>query len=606
MAITRASTDFEGNQADRGNGTPSLSGDGTLVAFSSNATNLRVPSGVSGVVVKNLVSGEFVLASSDTRGVSLAGNSFAPSLAADGSAVAFGTNGSEITDNLNIQIAIKNLSNGDISVVSAAADGTQGNGNSGANPSISGDGRLVAFSSLATNLVANDTNATLDIFVKNVATGAITRASTAADGTQGNGGSNVASLSTDGSRVAFQSDASNLVAGDTNGTSDIFVKNLTTGAIVNASASANGAQGNGASTSASLSRDGTLVAFTSDASNLVAGDTNGRADVFVKNLTTGAITRVSAGTDGTQGNAESGNARISADVTKVTFTSRAGNLVPGDTNIVSDVFVKDLTTGTLTRASVSAAGTQANRASDGSGPSLSADGSRVAFASGASNLVPGDTNNVSDVFVADTVICFATGTRIRTARGEIAVEDLRVGDQAVTVGGKQRPIRWIGSRSLDGCGAALPFAQQPVRIRAGAFGDGLPVRDLFLSPGHPVLVGGHLVPVMSLVNGTSLARMPATAVTYWHVELDAHDILLAEGLPAESYLDLGSRPWFAGSDAPLHDPEFAAVDAPGRCRPVALNGPVVEAERRRLDAVFATALARACAWGEAGPPWITA
>ncbi|MBI1690670.1 hypothetical protein D9Y22_18415 [Methylorubrum sp. DB1722] len=298
-------------------------------------------------------------------------------------------------------------------------------------------------------------------------------------------------------------------------------------------------------------------------------------------------------------------ARISADGTKVAFTSFADNLVPGDTNLSTDVFVKDLTTGALTRVSTAADGTQSNGANFVS-PTLSADGSRVAFDSRASNLVPNDTNSVDDVFVADTVICFATGTRIRTARGEVAVEDLRVGDQAVTVGGKQRPIRWIGSRNLDGCGAALPFAQQPVRIRAGAFGDGLPVRDLFLSPGHPVLVGGHLVPVMSLVNGTSLARMPATAVTYWHVELDAHDILLAEGLPAESYLDLGSRPWFAGSDAPLHDPEFAATNAPGRCRPLAVEGPVVEAERRRLNDLFAAVLAGACAWGEAGPPWITA
>ncbi len=112
---------------------------------------------------------------------------------------------------------------------------------------------------------------------------------------------------------------------------------------------------------------------------------------------------------------------------------------------------------------------------------------------------------------------------------------------------------------------------------------------------------------MSLVNGTSLARMPVETVTYWHVELDAHDILLAEGLPAESYLDLGSRPWFAGSDAPLHAPDFVPAQAPGRCRPVALEGPVVEAERRRLDAVFAAELAHPCAWDEAGSlTWISA
>ncbi|WP_298952390.1 Hint domain-containing protein [uncultured Methylobacterium sp.] len=609
MAITRASTAADGTQGNNASGGPSLSGDGTLVAFSTAATNLGVPDPsaavLSEIFVKNLATGEIVRASSNTFGSPLSGTAFAPSLATDGSAVAFSTRGSELLADPNLtQIAVTNLSNGDISVVSAAADGTQGNDDSAANPSISGDGRLVAFTSRATNLVASDTNATLDIFVKNVATGAITRASTAADGTQGNGESNVASMAGDGSRVAFQSDATNLVAGDTNGTMDIFVKNLATGAITNASTAADGTGGNGGSFNPSVSRDGNLVAFSSSADNLVAGDTNGRADVFVKNLATGAITRVSTGTDGTQGNAESGSARISADGTTVTFTSRAGNLVPGDTNIVSDVFVKDLTTGALTRVSGNASGVQGNGASNGG--SLSADGSRVAFQSNATNLVPGDTNNVSDVFVAD-VICFATGTRLRTARGEVAVEELRVGDQAVTVGGATRPVRWIGSRSLDGRGTALPFAQQPVRIRAGAFGDGLPVRDLFLSPGHPVLVGAHLVPVMCLVNGTSVARMPAEAVTYWHVELDAHDILLAEGLPAESYLDLGSRPWFAGSDAPLHDPEFAATDAPGRCRPVVVEGPVVEAERRRLDALFAASLADACAWDGSGDlPWLTA
>ncbi|WP_280818944.1 Hint domain-containing protein [Methylobacterium variabile] len=612
MAITRASTDANGVEGNGGSGGASLSGDGTFVAFSSSATNLAVPTGASGVYVKNVTTGEIVRASSTTGGQPLTGFALAASLAADGSAVAFATNGGELVDDTTTtQIAVKSLTNGDISIVSAAADGTQGNASSGATPSISGDGGLVAFTSQATNLVANDTNAALDIFVKNVATGAIVRASTAADGTQGNGDSNVASMAGDGSRVAFQSDASNLVAGDANGTSDIFVRNLTTGAIVNASTAADGTQGNGASTSASLSRDGNLVAFTSSASNLVAGDTNGRADVFVKNLTTGAITRVSTGTDGTQGNAESGSARISADGTKVTFTSRAGNLVPGDTNIVSDVFVKDLTTGTLTRVSTAAAGTQGNAAS--SQPTLSSDGSRVAFSSGATNLVPGDTNNVGDIFVAD-VICFATGTRIRTARGDVVVEDLRVGDLAVTVGGGSRPIRWIGSRTLDGTGRALPFNQGPVRIRAGAFGQGLPARDLRLSPGHPVLVGagadgagGVLVPAMCLINGTTIAREPATAVTYWHVELDAYDILLAEGLPAESYLDLGSRPWFAGSDARLHDPEFVPAQAPGRCRPVAVEGPVVEAERRRLDAVFAADLAEACAWTEAETfDWVTA
>jgi Tol biopolymer transport system component len=607
MAITRASTDFEGNQANAESGSPSLSGDGNLVAFSSNATNLGTPTGVGGVFVKNLTTGEIVRASSTTLERPFTGSvNFGPSLATDGSAVAFATNSSEIVNNTsNNQIVVKSLTTGDAVIASSAADGTEGNDNANGYSAISGDGKLVALSSGATNLVANDTNAAYDVFIKNVATGAILRASTAADGTQANGTSTLPTISGDGRTVAFTSSASNLVAGDTNGADDVFVKNLTTGAITRVSTAADGTQGNSASgLFTSLSRDGKLVAFSSSATNLVAGDTNGVDDIFVKNLTTGAITRVSTATDGTQGNVGSLAPVISADGTKVSFSSRASNLVPGDTNISNDLFVKDLITGELTRVSVNASGTQGNAASNAS--SLSADGSRIAFQSNASNLVPGDTNNAGDVFVAATVVCFSTGTRIRTTRGEIAVEELRIGDQTVTLGGIPRPIRWIGARTLDGGGSALPFSQQPVRIRAGAFGDGLPVRDLLLSPGHPVLVGDHLVPVMSLVNGTSLTRMPVEAVTYWHVELDAHDILLAEGLPAESYLDLGSRPWFAGSDAPLHDPEFVPAQAPGRCRPVALDGPVVEAERLRLDAVFAAELAHSCAWAEAGLPWIIA
>jgi Tol biopolymer transport system component len=617
MAITRASTTTDGTEGNGVSGSPSLSGDGTLVAFDTSATNLGVtpdPSGTSSVFLKNLTTGAITRVSTDSDGNPLTDQNLAPSLASDGSAVAFVTRSPVLVGGgVPRQVVVKSLVTGDIRLASSSADGIRADQDV-TTPSLSEDGRTVAFGTAASNLVPNDTNETFDVFVKNLDTGAITRASTAADGTQGNDFSISFSLAADGRSIAFHSSATNLVAGDINGRTDVFVKNLTTGAIVNASTAANGAQGNNGSYNASVSRDGNVVAFLSDASNLVAGDTNGRTDVFVKNLTTGAITRVSTGTDGTQGNAEAvGIPTISADGTKVAFTSRASNIVPGDTNLATDTFVKDLTTGALTRVSSATDGTQGNGPSNGSRLGLSADGSRVAFDSSATNLVPGDTNNARDVFVAD-VICFATGTRIRTARGDVVVEDLRVGYLAVTVGGGSRPIRWIGSRTLDGTGRALPFNQGPVRIRAGAFGQGLPARDLRLSPGHPVLVGagadgagGVLVPAMCLINGTTIAREPATAVTYWHVELDAYDILLAEGLPAESYLDLGSRPWFAGSDARLHDPEFVPAQAPGRCRPVAVEGPVVEAERRRLDAVFAADLAEACAWTEAETfDWVTA
>ncbi len=606
MAITRASTGTDGTQGNGRSGSAALSGDGTLVAFDTVATNLGVtpdPSGSSSVFLKNLTTGVLTRLSTDSDGDPLTGQSFGASLTPDGSAVAFTTGAQELVGSGRPrQVVVKSLVTGDLRVASTAADGTLANADV-TTPSLSDDGRTVAFGTAASNLVPNDTNQTFDVFVKNLDTGAIIRASAAADGTPANDFSISFLLAGDGRSIAFHSTATNLVAGDTNGRADVFVKNLTTGAVTNASTAADGRQGNGNSFNAVQSRDGNLVAFLSNADNLVAGDTNGRADVFVKNLTTGAITRVSTAADGTQGNADAtGIPQISADGTKVAFTSRATSLVAGDTNLATDTFVKDLTTGTLTRVSTAADGTQGNGPSNGSILALSADGSRVAFDSQATNLVPGDTNNTTDVFVAD-VICFATGTRIHTARGEAAVEDLRVGDRALTAEGALRPVRWVGSRRLDGHGSALPFAQQPVRIRAGAFGPGLPIRDLRLSPGHPVLVGaaaagagGVLVPVMCLINGTTIAREAVESVAYWHVELDAHDILLAEGLPAESYLDLGSRPWFSGSDARLHDPDLVAAGSPGRCRSVAVEGPVVEAERRRLDALFAAALDGHGAW----------
>ncbi|MFG5117281.1 Hint domain-containing protein [Methylorubrum sp. POS3] len=210
--------------------------------------------------------------------------------------------------------------------------------------------------------------------------------------------------------------------------------------------------------------------------------------------------------------------------------------------------------------------------------------------------------------------CFVTGTLIRTARGDVAVEDLRIGDLAVTASGALRPITWIGNRDLEAQGSALPHNQQPVHIRAGAFGPGLPARDLRLSHGHPVLVGadadgngGVLVPIMCLINGTSITREPATRVTYWHVELDRHDVLLAEGLPAESFYDMGSRAWFAGADSALLDPDFVPAGEYGRCRPVAVDGPVVEAERARLAGLFALSLEAGCAWEDAsGFEWLAA
>ena len=298
-------------------------------------------------------------------------------------------------------VFVKDLRTGTIVRASTAADGTEGNSSSD-HPSLSADGRFVAFMSLASNLVGGDTNGIYDVFVKDVQTGAITRMSTAADGTEANGSSTKPSICADGHLVAFQSTASNLVSWDWN-SYDVFVKDLQTGTISRASNSADGTQADDSSFQPSLSADGRFVAFMSLASNLVAGDTNGIYDVFVKDLQTGTITRASAAADGTQGNARSELPSLSADGRYVAFESEASNLVAGDTNGSYDVFVKDLQTGSITRASTAADGTQAMGAtySNRASISISADGRYVAFASDASNLVAGDTNGTYDVFVKD-------------------------------------------------------------------------------------------------------------------------------------------------------------------------------------------------------------
>jgi len=217
--------------------------------------------------------------------------------------------------------------------------------------------------------------------------------------------SNMPSLSADGRMVAFHSDADSLVTGDTNNAKDIFVHDRVTHATTRVSVSSTGVQGNASSEVVSLSGDGRFVAFYSWASNLVGGDTNNVADVFVHDRQTGQTTRVSVSSAGGQGNGNSTLSAISADGRLVAFESSASNLVPGDTNNVRDIFLHDRQTGQTTRVSVNSTGGQSNcsgcvaNRGHSNYPSLSADGRVVSFASDANNLVTGDTNNKWDVFV---------------------------------------------------------------------------------------------------------------------------------------------------------------------------------------------------------------
>jgi Ca2+-binding RTX toxin-like protein len=396
----RVSTDAAGVQGNDSSSNAQFSADGRYVVFRSAASNLVAgdSNGTNDIFVKDLQSGAIQRVSTDAAGAQGNGSSYRAQFSADGHSVVFESTASNLVagdSNGTNDIFVKDLQSGAIRRVSTDAAGAQGNGQS-SDARFSADGRYVVFESDASNLVAGDSNGTWDIFVKDLQSGAIQRVSTDAAGVQGNNGSFNAQFSADGRYVVFRSGASNLVAGDINGARDIFVKDLQSGAIQRVSTDAAGAEGNDHSDYAQFSADGRYVVFESDASNLVAGDYNGDCDIFVKDLQSGAIQRVSTDAAGAQGNGDSTSAQFSADGRYVVFQSNANNLVAGDSSYAVDVFVKDLQSGAIERVSSNAAGVQGNASSNSA--QFSADGRYVVFESNANNLVAGDSNNTSDIF----------------------------------------------------------------------------------------------------------------------------------------------------------------------------------------------------------------
>jgi Tol biopolymer transport system component len=302
------------------------------------------------------------------------------------------TNGAE-------DIFVRDRLTGTTRRVSVGSGGVQGNGNSTFRPAVSPDGRLVAFTSTSTNLVPDDTKGQGDVFVHDLRAGITQRVSVGSDGAQSNGFSRLPAMSADGRFIAFQSFATNLVPGDTNGSADVFVHDRVSGTTLRVSVGSGGVQGDDDSFVPAISANGRFIAFASAASNLVRGDTNGTSDVFVRDRRTGTTVRVSLGQSGAEADNASGEAAISADGRFVAFASFASNLAPDDTNGVEDVFVRDRQVGTTERVSLGRGDAQADGHSFE--PAISADGLVVAFVSIANNLVTGDTNTVEDVFVHD-------------------------------------------------------------------------------------------------------------------------------------------------------------------------------------------------------------
>lgn len=266
-------------------------------------------------------------------------------------------------------------------------------------PKISEDGGFVVYQSGATDLVSGDTNGVEDIFLWNRTTGQNTRISLQPGGVQATSHSREPNINYDGNYIVFTSIDSNFVSGDTNGGEDVFLYNRQSQTIERVSLATGGGQAAGFSNSPSISDSGNYIVFASSAANLVANDNNNALDIFVRNRSSGETRLVSGpGVTALIGNLQSVSPFISGDGRYVSFVSLSDNLVTDDTNSSSDVFVKDTTTGHITRASVNEQGVQGNSHSDSA--KISGSGNYVTFASAASNLVPLDSNGYDDIFVS--------------------------------------------------------------------------------------------------------------------------------------------------------------------------------------------------------------
>lgn len=386
-----------------GSGTPVLSQDGRYLAFGSGSPNL-VPgdtNNTSDIFCRDRVTGQTTRVSVSSAGVEANGNSLAPDISADGRYVVFRSAASNLVpgDTNNApDIFCHDRSTGTTTRVSVGTGGQQITAFSDGG-AISGDGRYVVFESADNNITAGDWCLDTDVFCHDRQTGITTLVSASLIAFQQFNPRRRPNISFDGGMISFDSAGDDLTLNDTNGWSDVFVWSRLTNSISRVSLASNGAEGNERSREAVISADGRFVAFTSFAFNFVPGDTNS-PDVFVRDLQTGQLTWCSSGLAGAFANQACYATSISGDGRFVTLWSGATNLVPGDTNGAFDVFVYDQALATTTRASVGSTGSQGNGQS--ASGRISADGRCIAFHSSANNLVVPDANlAIQDVYVRD-------------------------------------------------------------------------------------------------------------------------------------------------------------------------------------------------------------
>jgi hypothetical protein len=396
----RVSVDSAGYEGDRVSRNPSISSDGQLIVFASEATNLVEgdSNNVQDIFLHDWLTGITSRLIVGLQGQEANGTSAWPEISADGTTVAFSSTASNLVEgdtNGVEDVFVVELTSGSIERVSLSSSKSQANLAS-YQPVISGDGRFVAFISLATNLFQGADSGTAEVYLYDRANSQLQWVSDPSGGPNDYPCGELA-ISADGNWVAFSSRSSQLVPWDTNGRSDVFLWNRTSSTLSSVSSPNSIDQANSSSYQPALSADGRLIAFRSHATNLITQDENGFGDIFVYDRITGSTRLVSLASTGEQANGPSDEPAISVDGRFIAFRSYATNLVSNDTNIYSDIYVRDMQ-GTTTRVSVDSQGGQSNESNYT--PTINYDGSALAFYSEADNLdlVLVDANNVGDVF----------------------------------------------------------------------------------------------------------------------------------------------------------------------------------------------------------------
>lgn len=405
--IERVSVASDGSQADNGSYQAVISDDGSVIAFRSSATNLIAgdTNAWPDIFLRDLVAGTTERISLTTGGGQVSSYSKAPSISSDGQIIAFEGRSGGIT---TVQVFDRTTG----TVADPLPDTFSGTATEPAqarvDPAVSGDGRLFVFATTSTlaNLfpasirpVTTDSDTTPDIYLYDLdttPTPRVERVSNLSDSNEINADNRNPAPSETGQYVVFES-FSDQLNNDSNSEGDILLKDRNSGLLQLVSVTPAGVSGNAASLEGAVSDDGNVVAFRSDASDLVTGDTNDRLDIFVRDISAETTVRVSVASDGTQANQNSLEPDISGDGRFVVFRSNATNLVPDDSNERPDVFVHDRMTGTTARVG-QPPGDEADGGS--ANPAISGDGQWIVFESDASNLVTGDTNEARDIFRA--------------------------------------------------------------------------------------------------------------------------------------------------------------------------------------------------------------